>query len=206
MCLLDALDVKDSSCFAPTSISTYKGAYLPRQCTYARQYFRFGTEDVDIAELGEWPVWLTEAAAKIADRNGWTPDWLNEAVTFHLSPLANAPADHMIYGSFPRGGAPGLIVSVPSADYMLALKLKAMRTTDPTKGALETDDIFQLMRVVGIDTADQAMQVLARYFPTSAQDTGKQRFLLKHLTPSEEARSIDAPDYPRRSVPESPGG
>ncbi len=167
--------------------------------------FRFSTEDVDIAELGEWPSWLGETVAAIATRNGWTPDWLNEAVTFHLSPLADAAADHMVYGSFPRGGAPGLVVSVPHADYMLALKLKAMRVTDPAKGRLEADDIFQLMRVVGIDTAEQAMQVLARYFPVSAQDTGRQRFLLKHLAPSEAARSIDAPDYPRGGLPESPG-
>ena len=62
------------------------------------------------------------------------------------------------------------------------------------------------MRVVGIDTADQAMQVLGRYFPASARDAGKQRFLLKYLAPSDEARSIDAPDYPRASLPESPGG
>ena len=151
--------------------------------------FRFSTEDVDIAELGPWPAWLSETAAAIAARNGWTPDWLNEAVTFHLSRLAGAAADHMVYGSFPRGGPPGLVVSVPRADYMLALKPKAMRTTDPAKGALETDDIFQLMRVVGIDTADQAMQVLGRYFPASARDAGKQRFLPKHLAPSGEAIS-----------------
>ena len=71
------------------------------------------------------------------------PDWLNKAVTVHLSPLAGA---------------------------------------------------------------DAAMQVLARYFPRSARDDAKQRFLLKHLSPSEEARSIDAPEYPGRGLPESPGG
>ena len=168
--------------------------------------FRFSTEDVDIAELGAWPVWLAGVVAALADRNGWTPDWLNEAVTVHLSPLAGAAADHMVYGSFPRSMAPGPVVSVLRADYMLALKLKAMRTTDPAKGRLESDDIFQLMRVLGIDSADAAMQVLARYFPRSARDDAKQRFLLKHLSPSEEARSIDAPEYPGRGLPESPGG
>ena len=81
-----------------------------------------------------------------------------------------------------------------------------MRTHDAAKGAKETDDILQLMRVVGIDTADQAVQALARYFPTSAQNTAKQRFLLKHLAPSEEARSIDAPAYAGRGVPPRPGG
>ncbi len=112
----------------------------------------------------------------------------------------------MAHGTFPRGGPVGLQVIVPSAEYMLALKLKAMRTTDPVKGANETDDIFQLMRVIGIDTADAAMQVLARYFPVSAQDTAKQRFLLKHLAPSPSARTIDAPQYAGRGVPPGTGG
>ena len=168
--------------------------------------FRFSTEVVDIAEIDVRPAWLDAVVAEIAAQNGWSADWLNEAVAFHLSPLADAAADHLEYGTYPRGGPIGLQVVVPSAEYMLALQLKAMRTLDAAKGAKETDDIFQLMRVVGIDTADQAMQVLARYFPTSAQDTAKQRFLLKHLAPSEEARSIDAPTYVGRGLPPRAGG
>ena len=168
--------------------------------------FRFATEDVDIAEIGTWPDWLTEIVASVARDKGWTDEWLNDAVTFHLSPLATTASDHLEYGTFPRSGPVGLSVIVPSAEYMLALKLKAMRTTDAVKGAKETDDIFQLMRVIGIDTADAAMQILARYFPASAQDTAKQRFLLKHLTPSEEAKSIDAPHYAGRSLPPRASG
>ena len=160
--------------------------------------FRFSTEDVDIAEIDVRPAWLDAVVAEIATNNGWSADWLNEAVAFHLSPLADAAADHLEYGTYPRGGPIGLQVIVPTAEYM--------RTLDAAKGAKETDDIFQLMRVVGIDTADQAMQVLARYFPTSAQDGAKQRFLLKHLAPSEEAKAIDAPTYVGRGLPPSAGG
>lgn len=128
--------------------------------------FRFSTEDVDIADIGSpWPTWLAEVVAQIAGRNGWSADWLNEAVTVHLSPLASRAADHVEYGTFPRTGRAGLRIFVPSAGYMLALKLKAMRTTDPVKGGKETDDIFQLMRVLGVETADAALQILARYFP-----------------------------------------
>jgi hypothetical protein len=47
--------------------------------------FRFATEDVDIAEIDRpWPDWLAAAVAGIAH---WPDDWLNEAVTSHLSPL-----------------------------------------------------------------------------------------------------------------------
>ena len=168
--------------------------------------FRFATEDVDIAEIGDWPDWLNDVVARVARERGWSDEWLNEAVTFHLSPLATTASDHHEYGTYPRVGPIGLSVIVPCAEYMLALKLKAMRTTDAVKGAKETDDIFQLMRVIGIDSADAAMQVLARYFPASTQDTAKQRFLLKHLTPSAEAKSIDAPHYAGRGLPPRAGG
>jgi len=37
--------------------------------------FRFGTEDVDIAELGTpWPQWLLDVVDKIAVRNGWSEE------------------------------------------------------------------------------------------------------------------------------------
>src|ERR1044072_4812689 len=51
--------------------------------------FRFGTEDVDIAELGTpWPKWLSDVVREIAVRSGWSGEWLNDGVTFHLISLA----------------------------------------------------------------------------------------------------------------------
>ena len=65
--------------------------------------FRFSTEDVDIAEIGRpWPDWLSAAVGRIGARNGWSDHWLNEAVTFHLSPLANPVRDLVALGTFPR--------------------------------------------------------------------------------------------------------
>jgi hypothetical protein len=111
--------------------------------------FRFSTEDVDIAEITKpWPEWLSEILSFIAARNNWSEDWLNDAVECHLSPIAQKAADHIEYGSFPKEGQAGLSILVPSAEYLLALKLKAMRTTDPVKGPQETDDIYSLMRVL----------------------------------------------------------
>ncbi len=158
--------------------------------------FRFATEDVDIAEIGTpWPDWLGAAVSGIAARNGWSEDWLNDAVTFHLSPLADRAADHVEFGSFPRSGPASLTVLVPSAEYMLSLKLKAARIADPFKGPLEGSDIANLMRVVGVDD-EGAMDVLRRFFPRSAEDGAKQRFLLKRLKADREEDG-DAPIYPR---------
>lgn len=160
--------------------------------------FRFATEDADIAEIGRpWPTWLTQEAAAIARDEGWQADWLNDAVQFHLSPLADRAADHVPFGSFPRDGEPGLRVFVPSARYMLALKLKAMRINDPARGPVETADIRNLLQVCGVADIGEAIAILAQYFPRSAQDADKQRFFLKHIWPQDTTHD-DPPRYPVR--------
>jgi hypothetical protein len=158
--------------------------------------FRFATEDVDIADIGgDWPKWLTDVVAVIAIEKGWSDDWLNDGIVFHLSPLADRAKDHLEFGTFPRDcSPPGLVVSVPTAEYLLALKLKAFRTQDTLRGDTERLDILNLMDVVGISTADQAIAVLGKYFPISAASSEKQRFLLKNIDKSGKS---DAPKYPR---------
>jgi hypothetical protein len=67
--------------------------------------------------------------------------------------------------------------------------------TDPLRGEQERLDILNLMRVVDIHTVDDAIAVLARYFPVSAAAAEKQRFLLKNM---QSEGAADAPEYPRR--------
>jgi hypothetical protein len=157
--------------------------------------FRFATEDVDVSPLERpWPEWLRRVVERITAANGWAEDWFNDGVAFHLSPLADRAIDHLEFGSFPRDGTrPGLIVHVPSAPYMLALKLKAIRVTDALRGEQERLDILNLMRVVGIRTIDEAIAVLTRYFPISGASAEKQRFLLKTMNLE---GAVDAPKYP----------
>jgi hypothetical protein len=158
--------------------------------------FRFATEDVDIAAIGsDWPAWLSKVVAAIAHAKGWSDDWFNDGVALHLSPLADHAKDHLEFGTFPRDSSPsGLVVSVPTAEYLLALKLKAFRTQDALRGDIERLDILNLMDVVGVSTADQAIDVLGKYFPISAASSEKQRFLLKNIDRSGKS---DAPKYPR---------
>ena len=193
--LIDAFDAIGRAAVANEArleIAVYGGSAL-----ILAGNFRFSTEDVDIAEIGRpWPVWLIDVVRGIGARHGWSDDWFNEAVTVHLSDRASRAADHMEFGSFPRNGEAGLRVVVPSAEYRLALKLKAIRILDPLKGQAEADDIYSLMRILGVG-ADGAIEILRAYFPKSAADDSKQRFLLKHLKPSEKAKAIDAPVYPR---------
>jgi hypothetical protein len=158
--------------------------------------FRFATEDVDVSKLEHpLPHWLAAVVDGIAKENGWRDDWFNDGVVFHLSSLADRAIDHLEFGTFPRDGTPpGLVVSVPSAEYLLALKLKAARVLDPVRGETERLDILNLMQVVGISTAEEAIALLGRYFPVSAASFEKQRFLWENMS---REGGINAPKYPR---------
>lgn len=160
--------------------------------------FRFGTEDVDIAQIGPpWPPWLSEVVGRIALQNGWSESWFNEAVDAFLSSLANPIRDLVAFGSFPRASdAIGLNILVPSAEYMLALKLMALRVSDFEKGTKDMNDVANLLRVLGITDVEPAIEILRRYFPKSATHPDKQRFVLKYIL--SEGQPSDAPRYPRR--------
>jgi len=191
--LLDALDEIGAAAVAAGAtldLAVYGGSALMLASS-----FRYSSEDVDVAEISKpWPRWLADVVEQIATRRGWSPDWLSDAVQFHLSPLATIAGDHLEYGTFPRGtGQCGVRVFVPSAEYMLALKLKAMRINDPVKGEQETADVRNLIAAANVPDADAAIAILARYFPRSAADAEKQRFFLRHLWPKDPD---DAPQYP----------
>lgn len=192
--LLDAFDrIGHAAALAGTKlqIAVYGGSAL-----MLASNFRFATEDVDVSKLDyPLPGWLATIVHEIAEQNHWHENWFNDGVAFHLSPLADSAADHLEFGSFPRDGTSvGLVVSVPSAEYLLALKLKAFRIMDPLRGETERLDILNLMRVVGISTAEDAIALLARYFPLSAASPEKQQFLLKNMN---RTGAADAPKYPR---------
>jgi hypothetical protein len=162
--------------------------------------FRFSTEDVDIAEVGQpWPSWLSDVVARIATRNGWGERWLNDAVTPFLSPFAQPARDLVIWGTFPRAAdKTGLTVFVPTARYLLALKLKALRVAKFEKGTKDLADVAGLLRVLDIKDVDAAIAILTEFFPNSAADAEKARFVLKQLLSMEN--QLDAPRYPRRDI------
>lgn len=191
--LLDAFDkIGRAAAQAGTKlqIAVYGGSAL-----MLASNFRFATEDVDVSELERpLPDWLAAVVDVIAEENRWHKDWFNDGVAFYLSSLADRAADHLEFGTFPRDGTPaGLAVLVPSAEYLLALKLKAFRILDPLRGEAERLDI-NLMRVVGISSIEDAITLLGRYFPMSASSSEKQRFLLKNMN---REGGADAPKYPR---------
>ena len=198
--LLDALNEVGRAAIAADArldIAIYGGSAL-----MLASNFRYGTEDVDIAELGEqWPGWLKNVVGEIAVRNGWSEEWLNDGVTFHLSPLAVPTRDLVAFGTFPlQGEKTGITVFVPTARYMLALKLKALRVSDFAKGSKDIDDVRNLLAVLSITEIEPAIEILTEFFPRSGADPDKQRFVLKNILSKGPVEN--APRYPRRSDPE----
>ncbi|MCA1456159.1 hypothetical protein I6F35_23620 [Bradyrhizobium sp. BRP22] len=191
--LLDAFDrIGRAAAQAGTKlqIAVYGGSAL-----MLASNFRFATEDIVSKLEHPLPDWLALVVHEIAQENHWREDWFNDGVSFHLSSLADRAADHLEFGTFPRDAtSAGLVVSVPSAEYLLALKLKAFRVLDPLRGETEQLDILNLMQVVGISTVEDAIDLLGRYFPMSAASAEKQRFLLENISREGVA---DAPKYPR---------
>jgi hypothetical protein len=195
--LLSALDAVGQAAIDANTrldIAIYGGSAL-----ILASNFRYSTEDVDIAEIAPaWPTWLSDIVARISRQNGWSEHWLNDGVTFHLSPLANPVRDLVAFGTFPRRRErTGLSVFVPTAKYLLALKLKALRLSDSAKGGKDIADVANLLGVLEISEIEAAIEVLAEYFPRTASDADKQRFVLKRILSMKT--STDAPDYPRRS-------
>jgi hypothetical protein len=171
--LLDAFDqIGRAAVQAGTKlqIAVYGGSAL-----MLASNFRFATEDVDIADIGQqWPEWLSSAVERVSKQRGWSAAWLNDAVTFHLSPLAQTDRDLTAFGTFPRRTDDvGLLVFVPTARYMLALKLKALRISDFEKGNQDMTDVAHLLKVLNLAEIDQAIAILAEFFPKSAVDTEK---------------------------------
>jgi hypothetical protein len=196
--LLDAFDAIGEAAVAAGTrldIAVFGGSAL-----MLASNFRFATEVVDIAEIDRpWPEWLSEAVASIARRNRWSDDWFNDAVSFHLSDRAQAGLDLLRWGTFPRNlEQVGLTVFVPTAEYMFALKLKASRVSDFAKGQQDLRDMINLMKVLSIADVEQAIAILARYFPNTATHADKERFVVNYLLKQEA--SGDAPRYPQGSL------
>ena len=90
--------------------------------------FRINTRDVDAVADDDGQRVIERLAAQIAHRRSWPTDWLNDDVFPHLSDKIEGTAEHHhLFRSYPCEQEPGLRVFVPSVEYILAMKLMAMR-------------------------------------------------------------------------------
>lgn len=99
---------------------------------------------------------VREAAARVAARAGVRDDWLNDAVKGFLSPR----------GDFdPYLDLSNLRVFVARPEYLLAMKCAAMRLGGEFH---DLDDVRYLLRYLNIDSPDDALAIVTRYFDEKA--------------------------------------
>jgi hypothetical protein len=120
------------------------------------------TRDIDAAF--EPKAVIYEAAARVSRDLNLPQDWLNDAVKgFMPGPDQSAR---------PIPEIAGIEVSVASPQYLLAMKLLAMRIGE------DDDDIKVLLRECGITTAEEAVALVERMYP-QGQPLPKTRFWLE---------------------------
>ncbi len=127
---------------------------------------RPATRDVDA--LFRPTELIRQAAARVADRAGVPHGWLNDAVKAFLSP----------HGDFdPYIELPHLRVFVARPEYLLAMKCASMRLGEEFQ---DLDDVRFLLRYLNVTSADEALEIVTRYFEEE-QLLPKTRLALQEL-------------------------
>ncbi|HTT82030.1 MAG TPA: hypothetical protein VMF67_00965 [Rhizomicrobium sp.] len=154
-------------------ISVYGGAALILTMPY-----RVATRDVDAVFESDRPF-VRRAAKVIASEFGWPENWLNDGVKGFLSRSDADAESKNLFKTYPSRGQTGLRIFVASPSYLFAMKCLAMRA-----GAVdETGDIADIRKigeVLGIRTAEEALNVVARYYP-AGQIPPKTRFGIEEI-------------------------
>jgi hypothetical protein len=147
-------------------------------CLMLVSNFRIATADVD-AVAAEDQGFIDRAAQTIAAHRGWPRDWLNDGVRTYLSPQVDGFEQHTLFRTYPSEEKPGLRVFVPTAEYMLAMKLMALRL-DPAGGKNDLEDILNLMRISGMKEKGDILRFASRFYP-EARTSGKLVLAIDHL-------------------------
>ena len=171
-------------------IAVYRGSAL-----MLASNFRVTTQDVDAVTDTEQDL-LDRLAREMASERGWPHDWLSDGVRTYLSPNVDGlEQHHALFRTYPSENAPGLRVFVPTPEYMLAMKLMAMRL-DPGAGKTDLDDILSLIRVLGIADKAELMQFAASFYP-QARISGRLRLGLDVVWAAHKSRSPSESHAPR---------
>ena len=131
---------------------------------------REATRDVDA--FFKPTTLIRQAAARVAAKANVPDTWLNDAVKGFLSP-------HGEFDSFLD--LPHLRVFTAEPHYLLAMKCAAMRLGEEFH---DLDDVRYLLRYLNIESAEEALAIVTRYFDKE-QLQPKTRLALEDLLPSQ---------------------
>ena len=138
------------------------------------------TMDVDaLIKRGHGPV--VDSVRRIARRRGWPETWLNEEAVSAM-PRDRDGRARSVYGDS------NLVVTAASAEYLLAMKIRAARIKDQ-------DDIIFLTRHLGLASSKAVFDLHDEVFPFDPpvrQNYSDARKILRDLWPDD--RSMDHDD------------
>ncbi len=122
------------------------------------------TKDIDAVFEPKNSIY--EAAAKVAGELGLPEDWLNDAAKGFM------PGEDQ--NARPIPDIEGIEITTASPEYLLAMKLMAMRFGE------DNEDIEVLIEACGLASAQEALELLERLYP-SREPLPKTRFFLEEL-------------------------
>lgn len=129
---------------------------------------RRATRDID--GVFEPKLEVYAAAAQVAFRRGLPTDWLNDAVK-GLLPGPDPESQSVL-------DLPGIRVSVPSARYLLALKVAAARVDR------DADDIRLLAEICGARSAEEVLSLTEEVIGSRQPLLPKVQFLIEEMFPA----------------------
>ena len=118
---------------------------------------RIRTKDVDA--LFQPAQIIRELARRIAEEQGLSANWLNDAVKGFLS-----ERHEVTTGNLPQ--FPHLRMTMPVPEYLLAMKCMAARLV-PDNGRSDLEDIVFLIRHLKLRNAPEVLNIVEQYYPGS---------------------------------------
>jgi len=109
---------------------------------------RIATKDVDAIFFPSSEI--RTAVARIAERHGLNPDWLNDGVKGYV---VDHPEKVLFHLS-------NLTVFIPETDYLLAMKALAARADTE-----DESDVITLIEALAINSAEDVFAIIERYYP-----------------------------------------
>jgi hypothetical protein len=132
---------------------------------------RAATKDVDAILRPREPA--LQLAKQVAEEMNLSENWLNDQVRTFLAPaerLRKLPID-----------VPGLILTAPTAGYLLAMKALACRTTLPGFES-DLDDLRFLIRKMNIHSVEAIQHTIDEYYPDDVIPAAQQETLKELIT------------------------
>jgi hypothetical protein len=139
---------------------------------------RIATRDVD-GVFEKDKNFLKRLATDMANEFGWNDNWLNDGVKGFLSVIDGSSGVKHLFKTYPSEEQPGLRVFLPKAEYLFAMKCRAMRIGGVDSNS-DIDDIRMLARAIGIRNSEEALNLVEAYYPGNLIEP-KTRFGLEEI-------------------------